>query len=181
MKEQIVLDDGWIPVANLLTFQCLADLTDSVSVICSALAKSTTGLLEIDEANKKVRRSKDKPLIELSDEGQEDFKSCSVYCKGFPRQSTTLDKAVEIEDAEEKEEPEIEDAGKFTLPRGTILKLINLPAGANCDNIKCGFADLLADIAHIEINEEDKTAFIRLRCEDDGKLVSTLIFTNTVP
>ena len=61
------------------------------------------------------------------------------------------------------------------------MKLSNLPVGANRDHIKLGFADLPADIAHIEINEEDKTAFIRLRGEDDGKLVSTLIFTNIVP
>ena len=96
MKEQILLDDGWIPVAILLKFKRLADLTGSPSVILSALAKSTTGLLEIHEADKKVRRSKDKPLVELSDEGHENLKSRSVYCKGLPRQSTTLDKALEF-------------------------------------------------------------------------------------
>jgi lupus La protein len=96
MKEQILLDDGWIPATILLKFRRLADLTNSPSAILSALTKSTSGLLEIDEAGKKVRRSKDKPLVELSEESQQELKSRSVYCKGFPRQSTTLDKALDF-------------------------------------------------------------------------------------
>ena len=59
---------------------------------------------------------------------------------------------------------------KIVLSRGTVLKLVNLPSGMDRDVIKQAFATYPADIAHVEITSEN-TAFVRLRGENDGKLV----------
>ena len=94
--EQVKLDDGWVPLSTMLRFKRLAELTSNPTVILAALAKSTSGLMEIDPAAKKVRRSKDKPLPELNDETKEEQKSRTVYCKGFPKLAITLDKLLEF-------------------------------------------------------------------------------------
>lgn len=62
---------------------------------------------------------------------------------------------------------------KIVLPRGTVLKLVNLPSGIHRDVIKQAFANYPADIAHVEVTPEN-SAFIRLRGENDGKLVCIL-------
>ena len=67
LKEQIVLDDGWIPIATMLKFARLSQLTNSPPVIFAALKKSTSGLMEVDETNAKIRRSKEKPIPEEGD------------------------------------------------------------------------------------------------------------------
>nr|SVE83886.1 EOG090X0CQA [Daphnia pulex] len=59
---------------------------------------------------------------------------------------------------------------KIVLSRGTVLKLVNLPSGIDRDVIKQAFSTYPADIAHVEITPES-TAFVRLRGENDGKLV----------
>jgi hypothetical protein len=59
---------------------------------------------------------------------------------------------------------------KIVLSRGTVLKLVNLPSGMDRDVIKQAFSTYPADIAHVEITPES-TAFVRLRGENDGKLV----------
>lgn len=64
----------------------------------------------------------------------------------------------------------METQEKIVLPRGTVLKLVNLPSAIDRDQIKKAFANYPADIAHVEITP-DSTAFVRLRGENDGKLV----------
>lgn len=59
---------------------------------------------------------------------------------------------------------------KIVLSRGTVLKLVNLPSDIDRDVIKQAFSTYPADIAHVEITPES-TAFVRLRGENDGKLV----------
>lgn len=95
------------------------------------------------------------------------FNKCMDWIKLFYC-STTQEEA-----DNEEGEPTAEEAKKVTLPRGTVLKLSNLPVGTSRDDIRAGFTDLPADIAFVEINERDRTAFIRLRGENDGKLVPT--------
>lgn len=63
-----------------------------------------------------------------------------------------------------------EEKGKIVLSRGTVLKLTNLPSGIDRDVIRQAFSTYPADIAHVEITP-DSTAFVRLRGENDGKLV----------
>ncbi len=65
---------------------------------------------------------------------------------------------------------------KIVLSRGTVLKLVNLPSGMDRDVIKQAFSTYPADIAHVEITPES-TAFVRLRGENDGKLVCLILST----
>lgn len=57
----------------------LKSLTSECSVIIAALQKSKTGLLEISEDEKKVRRAPSKPLPEINDEYKDVLKHKSVY------------------------------------------------------------------------------------------------------
>jgi lupus La protein len=92
----VKLDDGWVPLTTMTKFKRLAELTTSHEAILQALKKSTAGLLEINEEGEKIRRSKDKPLPEDSEEQKQQLKARTVYCKGFPRQTTTIDKILEF-------------------------------------------------------------------------------------
>ena len=59
---------------------------------------------------------------------------------------------------------------KIVVPRGTVLKLKGIPSGIDRDEIKKSFVNYPADIAYVEITP-DNIAFVRLRGENDGKLV----------
>ncbi|XP_062908274.1 lupus La protein [Mobula hypostoma] len=89
LKEQIKLDDGWIPLETMIKFNRLSRLTTDFTVIVEGLKKSKSGLLEISEDKSKIRRSPSKPLPEL-EEYKNSIKARSVYVKGFPT-SATLD------------------------------------------------------------------------------------------
>ncbi|KAL2087492.1 hypothetical protein ACEWY4_016320 [Coilia grayii] len=90
LKEQLQLDDGWVPLETMLKFNRLKSLTTEQAVIVEALKKSKTGLLEISEDKTKIRRSPSKPLPEMNDEYKDTLRHKSVYIKGFPL-DTSLD------------------------------------------------------------------------------------------
>ncbi|NP_001081021.1 lupus La protein homolog A [Xenopus laevis] len=84
LKQQILLDDGWVPLETMIKFNRLSKLTTDFNTILQALKKSKTELLEINEEKCKIRRSPAKPLPELNDEYKNSLKHKSVYIKGFP-------------------------------------------------------------------------------------------------
>ncbi|XP_077304083.1 lupus La protein isoform X2 [Lithobates pipiens] len=90
LKEQISLDDGWVPLETMIKFNRLSNLTTDFGIILGALKKSKTGLLEIDEENSKIRRDPNKPLPEITEEYKNAVKNRSVYIKGFEL-DTSLD------------------------------------------------------------------------------------------
>ncbi|NP_955841.1 lupus La protein isoform X2 [Danio rerio] len=90
LKEQLQLDDGWVPLETMLKFNRLKSLTSEESVIVESLLKSKTGLLEISEDKTKIRRDPNKPLPENNEEYRDALKHKSIYMKGFPLE-TTLD------------------------------------------------------------------------------------------
>ncbi|KAL0963823.1 hypothetical protein UPYG_G00314090 [Umbra pygmaea] len=90
LKEQLALDDGWVPLETMLKFNRLKCLTTDENVIVESLKKSKTGLLEVSEDKTKVRRIPSKALPELNEEYKDALKHKSVYIKGFPL-DTTLD------------------------------------------------------------------------------------------
>ncbi|RXM28147.1 Lupus La protein-like [Acipenser ruthenus] len=94
LKEQIQLDDGWVPLETMIKFNRLSCLTTDFKVILEALSKSQTGLLEISEDKTKIRRSPSKPLPEINDQYKDVIKHRSVYVKGFPT-DITLDELKE--------------------------------------------------------------------------------------
>nr|XP_006636663.2 PREDICTED: lupus La protein isoform X1 [Lepisosteus oculatus] len=91
LKEQIQLDDGWVPLETMIKFNRLSRLTKDFNVITDSLRKSKTGLIEISEDKSKIRRSPDKPLPEANDEYKDAVKHRSVYIKGFPTDSSLDD------------------------------------------------------------------------------------------
>ncbi|XP_064419775.1 lupus La protein isoform X2 [Latimeria chalumnae] len=91
LKEQIKLDDGWVPLETMIKFNRLSQLTTDLGVIVEALCKSKTGLLEIHEDKSKIRRSPNKPLPEITDQYRNSIKNRSVYVKGFPTDASLDD------------------------------------------------------------------------------------------
>ncbi|CAH2066011.1 unnamed protein product, partial [Iphiclides podalirius] len=91
LKEQVTLDDGWVPLDVLIKFNRLAKLSTDAEVIANALAKSTSGLLEISDDNKKVRRNPELPIPEMNEERRKELSSRTIYAKGFPKESTLDD------------------------------------------------------------------------------------------
>jgi len=90
MKEQIKTNDGWLEMALLLKFNRLSTMCKDADAILSALSKSTSGLLELNLDEKKVRRSPFKPLPSFDKEHAAAINKRTLYIKGFPVE-TTLD------------------------------------------------------------------------------------------
>ncbi|KAM4626258.1 lupus La protein isoform 2-T2 [Discoglossus pictus] len=90
LKEQITLDDGWVPLETMIKFNRLNKLTTDFKIIIDALKKAKSALLEINEEQNKIRRSLEKPLPEVNEEYKNSVKNRSVYIKGFPT-DTSLD------------------------------------------------------------------------------------------
>jgi len=96
LKQQILADDGWVTIDVMLKFQRLAQLTKNPDIVIEALKKSKSGLMEVCDESKKMRRSQDKPVPEESEERKVEIKQKTVYCKGFPREGTNIDKVLEF-------------------------------------------------------------------------------------
>ncbi|XP_034841098.1 la protein homolog [Maniola hyperantus] len=90
LREQVKLDDGWVPLDVLTRFNRLAKLTTDTDVIASTINKSTSGLLEVSDDNKKVRRNPEMPIPEMNEERRKELTARTVYAKGFPK-DTNLD------------------------------------------------------------------------------------------
>ncbi|CAM1297698.1 SSB (predicted), partial [Pycnogonum litorale] len=95
LKEQVKLDDGWIPLDVMVKFNRLKSLSTDIEVIVSALKKSQANLIEIHEDSKKIRRSAEKPLPENNEEYKQEVVAKSIYAKGFP-EDATLDQILEF-------------------------------------------------------------------------------------
>lgn len=95
LKEQIKLDDGWVPLETMVTFNRLKSLTEDFDTICTALTKSPNGLIEISEDSTKIRRRVEKPLPEDSYINQDDVEDRTLYVKGF-KKNNTLDELLEF-------------------------------------------------------------------------------------
>ncbi|XP_067687096.1 lupus La protein-like [Haliotis asinina] len=90
LQDQITQDDGWVTLETMLKFNRLKKLSDDCGVICAALRKSASGLMEVAEDNLKIRRSPDKPIPDNTKERREEMSARCVYAKGFP-EDLTLD------------------------------------------------------------------------------------------
>ncbi|KAJ0181598.1 hypothetical protein K1T71_002320 [Dendrolimus kikuchii] len=88
LKEQIKLDDGWVPIEILTKFHRLARLSMDIEVIANALNKSTSGLLEVSEDKKKVRRNPEVPLPEFNEERRKELSKRTIYAKGFTKNAS---------------------------------------------------------------------------------------------
>lgn len=85
LREQVQLDEGWVPFEILVKFNRLAKLTTDTEIIAKALKKSSSGLLEISDDNKKLRRNPELPVPEMNEERRKEVVDRSIYAKGFPK------------------------------------------------------------------------------------------------
>ncbi len=65
------------------------------------LKTSNTGLIEVEEEGKKIRRSPKLPVREHNEERQQQLIKSTVYCKGFDKENTTLDELLDFFKPEE--------------------------------------------------------------------------------
>ncbi|GFR78888.1 lupus La protein [Elysia marginata] len=86
LKEQVQLDDGWVPSERMLKFNRLKTICSEWSVITQAL-KELSELMEVSEDGLKVRRSPSKPLPGDSKERRDEVMARSVYSNRFPLDS----------------------------------------------------------------------------------------------
>ncbi|XP_039762557.1 la protein homolog [Pararge aegeria] len=91
LREQVKLDDGWVPLEVLTRFNRLARLSTDIDIIANAINKSTTGLLEVSDDNKKVRRNPEMAIPEMNEERRKELTSRTVYAKGFPKDAALDD------------------------------------------------------------------------------------------
>jgi lupus La protein len=93
LKNELVKDEGWIPLSILTTFKRLQTLTTDFKVIMNALKKSVSGLLQLNEIDKKIRRHPERPLPHSQAELELALRHRTVYVKGFPKTNdVTIDK-----------------------------------------------------------------------------------------
>lgn len=85
LKSEITKDDGWIPLSVLITFKRLQSLTTDFKTIINALKMSSSGLMEINEAENKIRRHPERSLPNSQAELELALRNRTVYVKGFPK------------------------------------------------------------------------------------------------
>ncbi|GBM14834.1 Lupus La protein [Araneus ventricosus] len=95
LREQIKLDDGWVPLETMVRFNRLKILTQDFNIICTALGKSPNGLVEFNEDSTKIRRRAEKPIPDESYLKNEAVGDRTLYVKGF-RKNVTLDELLEF-------------------------------------------------------------------------------------
>ncbi|XP_053201426.1 lupus La protein homolog A-like [Panonychus citri] len=88
MQEQLVKNDGWIPLSVLLTFKKLAAITEEPDTVVKAIKSTNSDFIEIDEEGTKIRRSSKFPLPEKTDEYKEEAIKKTLHVKGFPLESS---------------------------------------------------------------------------------------------
>lgn len=93
LQNEIIKDEGWISLSILTTFKRLQSLTTDFKTIINALKKSSSGLLELNEMDNKIRRNPDRPLPNSQAELELTLKNRTAFVKGFPKtENVTLDK-----------------------------------------------------------------------------------------
>jgi len=96
LQEAIKEDEGWISMSTMLDFKRLADLSKDAKQILGALAKSESGLMQINEdGDGKIRRSPEHPLPENNEETKKKREARTAYVKGFDKEKTTMDELLD--------------------------------------------------------------------------------------
>jgi lupus La protein len=85
LKNEVIKDEGWIPLSVLTTFKRLESLTTDFKTIINALKNSVSGLLQINETENKIRRHPERPVPNSQAELELSLRNRTVYVKGFPK------------------------------------------------------------------------------------------------
>jgi len=84
LQEEIKKDEGWIPLEVMLKFNRLAQMSKEAEVIAGAVAKSTSGLLEVHEDKSKIRRNPERKIPDWGSDWKDEVQNRTLYMKGFP-------------------------------------------------------------------------------------------------
>ncbi|XP_020916757.1 lupus La protein [Exaiptasia diaphana] len=95
LRQKAEEDDGWVTLDCLQTFSRLKAMSVENQTLADAIKRANSKLLEVSDDDKKVRRLKSVPLPENTVEARQTAKAKTVYCKGFPKE-TTLDQLEEF-------------------------------------------------------------------------------------
>lgn len=85
MSEIKKNDDGWVKLSVLLTFSRLQQLTKDEKRIIEALKRTQSDTIELEEAEKQIRRKEKLPDVE---EYKKDLELRTVHISGFPTDYT---------------------------------------------------------------------------------------------
>lgn len=88
LQEQIVLDDGWVPLSVLLTFKRLSALCSDAATIAAVMDKSDSTLIEVSNCKTKLRRNPEQPVPEYNEERRKELTARTAYAKGFALDET---------------------------------------------------------------------------------------------
>jgi len=91
MRENIKENDGWLTMETMLKFKRLSALSSDSKQIMAALKKSNAGLMEVSEAEEKIRRNPSLPLPDNTEEAKKELEARTCYVKGFDKENTKLD------------------------------------------------------------------------------------------
>lgn len=91
LRAEIQKNDGWVPIKTLLRFNRLAALTKNEDVVLAAFKSNPSELMEVNEENKSLRRNPNRAIPEPGENWRNVIATRSVYIKGFPTETTTLD------------------------------------------------------------------------------------------
>lgn len=89
MKEELAKEDGWVPIATLLTFNRMKALTSDPDVVVKALRTPHPDLqqsMEVSEDEKKIRRKV--PYVELTEEQVAEMSIRTIHFKGITQDAT---------------------------------------------------------------------------------------------
>lgn len=96
LKAEVQKNNGWVPIKTLLRFNRLAALTKDENVVLAAFKESPSELVEVDVENKSVRRNPSREIPEPGEDWRNLVSTRSVYIKGFPKETTTLDDIIKF-------------------------------------------------------------------------------------
>lgn len=91
MKEELAKDNGWVPIATLMTFNRMKSLTEDPAVVINALKTphpEIADTIEISDDETKVRRKIQ--FVDLTDEQVAEMNNRTIHFKGIT-QDATLD------------------------------------------------------------------------------------------
>jgi len=91
MMRETKTNDGWVKICVLANFKRLASISKDPAVIAASIKRATDSILEVDEANEKIRRKPDYPIPVADKDFLNELIERSVYCKGFPVTATMDD------------------------------------------------------------------------------------------
>lgn len=84
LQEEIKKEEGWIALAVMLKFNRLASLSKDETVVADAVAKSSSGLMEVHDDKTKIRRNPERKIPEFDSSWKEKVQGRTLYMKGFP-------------------------------------------------------------------------------------------------